>query len=255
MGEEAFLPARTLIKCKDALQCIIVTVRIGPGSLKVVDTLKQPLQWQQPPESGHLRNRGNLLRDSANLPAPKPLLTTVEEPFTLPSHFTSEFAGISYSPKGDDAQKLCRTWRIRGMPVIFKWLPAILPAIISVISVLLKILARRNNDTVAIRNDCYIAPSLFLGSLTAAATFQIKVWTDITNGVVNPKLALQLGSRVQVLIFWEFLLIVLLLGIAVHDKFRGWEQREDGFYRSKSALYGHNAAGMVVFWLTFFFTT
>jgi hypothetical protein len=103
------------------------------------------------------------------------------------------------------------------------WYPVLITFLFTALSVVFKLLSRRDKDPAPLRNDLYIAQSLAMGSVSALAVYLIKA---ILNN--NPTAGL---SCTLLLIGY-----IVMIGILVClERWAAWED-VDGKFRRKVAL-------------------
>lgn len=126
--------------------------------------------------------------------------------------------------------------------MLVTWYPVLFSIGFAIISMGLKIASRRNSDASPLRNDCYCAQSLVLGSLSASLVYLIRA-------ILTKNDAVALDCA-----FLMFSLLLPTVGLVVLDRFFAWETSAKGDRREK--WYGivlPNVTGAIVMCTVFIF--
>jgi len=127
-----------------------------------------------------------------------------------------------------------------------RWYPVIFPIAFAVISVIVKLLSRRNDDDSPHRNDCYIGQSLVLGSLSASLVYLIRAILANKDWLALETIVLSGG------------LLLLMLVLAYLDRYFAWEEAPpplSGYQRELVwGIMVPNVTGMMAFFTVFIFS-
>lgn len=102
--------------------------------------------------------------------------------------------------------------------------PIIITVVFTALSVVFKLLSRRDKDSAPLRNDFYVAQSLFMGSVSALAVYLVKSILGRNSDA---------GLSCALLLF----VYILVTGIlACLDRWYAWEEKSAGVFHRRWAL-------------------